>query len=124
MVVRWQVYDPYLGTEEFPLNPSEVDLPPLEKDITTRHTTANNKAVLFEGNGEPTEFKFNGVLFEEADYDWFVTWYNKKYQVRVTDDLGQEFWIYLQSFRPRRRRSFHHPWCIEYEAVAVIVDWS
>lgn len=125
MVVRWKFFDPILDQEfVFTFNPSEVSLPSYEKNITSRQTTASDgKAILFESQANVLEIGFNGVLFEESDYDWFLTWFNKKYQVKLTDDLGNEFWCYLTSFSSDRRRSFHHDWCMDYKAKAVIVDW-
>jgi hypothetical protein len=42
--------------------------------------------------------------------------------VRLTDDLGRSFVIYLESFQPQRALSHTHPWKHTYQATAVIVS--
>lgn len=123
MVVRWRIYDPVEDeTLEFPVNPSEGSLPSLERHFTSELTT-NGRRILFEGDSDRSEVSFSGFLLYEEDYQWFLTWYSNKYQVKLTDDLGNETWIYLTSFVPKRKRSSHYAWHIEYDAKAVVVDW-
>lgn len=125
MVVRWNFYDPILDESfEFPLNPNDGGLPSFEKNIQGEMTTATDgRKILFEGTSKASEISFSGSLLEKSDFDWFISWYNKKYQVLLTDDLDNETWVYLVSFIPKRKRSFQHDWAISYEARVSIVDW-
>lgn len=121
-VVRWTLWDPVLGTTlEFPINPAESYLPQREKAMVTEQTTAG-LLVAFEGEEVPKEFNFSGTFLNEASYDFMTTWFNKRYQLRLTDDLGNQYWVYLKSFSPRRKRSSNYSWAFTYEANAVIMD--
>lgn len=122
-VVRWTLWDPVLGTTlTFPINPAESFLPQREKEFTQEITT-QGKLVAFEGNIKPAEFNFSGTFLDEDSYDFMVNWFNKRYQVRLTDDLGKQYWIYLKSFLPKRKRSSNHRWAFTYDADAVVMDW-
>lgn len=125
MVVRWKFFDPILDDNfEFPINPSDGGLPSYEKNISGEMTTARDgKRILFEGTSQPMDISFSGTLLEIEDFNWFISWYNKKYQVLLTDDLGNDTWVYLTQFTPKRKRSFQHDWAISYEAKMSIVDW-
>ncbi len=121
-VVRWTLWDPVLGTTlQFPINPAESYLPQREKEMTTEQTTAG-LLVAFEGQETPSEFKFSGTFLDQASYDFMVTWFDKRYQLRLTDDLGNQFWVYLKSFLPQRKRSSNYSWAFTYEGIAVIMD--
>lgn len=121
-VVRWTLWDPVLGTTlTFPVNPSESFLPQREKQMVTEKTTAG-VLVAFEGEESPQEFNFSGTFLDESSYDFMVTWFEKRYQLRLTDDLGNQFWVYLKAFRPKRKRASNHEWAFTYDAAGLIMD--
>lgn len=124
-VVRWVFDDPNtLDTWEFAINPSEGGSPSYDKTITQQSTSApDGKVILFEGRDQPQIIEFSGVLFTEAEFNAFVEWWNKRYQIQVTDDLGRQFYIVITSFKPTRRRAIQHPWKHDYSVSATIVDW-
>lgn len=123
MVVRWTLYDPVLGTTlEFPINPAESFLPNREKEFSIQQTT-QGKLIAFEGNEKPVEFNFSGTFLDEASYNFMTTWFNKRYQLRLTDDLGKQYWIYLKTFSPERKRSSNYRWAFKYSAQATVLDW-
>lgn len=124
-VVKWTLYDPVLdSTLTFPINPAEGFLPEREKEFSMEHTTApNGKFIAFEGAETPIAFNFSGTFLDEASYNFMVTWFNKKYQLRLTDDLGKQYWVYLKKFSPKRRRSSNYRWSFSYDAEAVIINW-
>jgi hypothetical protein len=124
-VVRWVFEDPNtLDTYEFAINPSEGGSPSYNKTITLQATSApDGKVVSFEGRDQPQTLEFSGVLFTEAEFNAFVEWWNKRYQIKVTDDLGRIFWIQINSFNPTRKRAMQHPWKHDYNITATVVDW-
>ena len=125
-VNRWIFSDPVtLATYNFEINPSEGGSPSYNKTFVYRSTSApDGKVIVFEGREAPKTLEFSGVLLTEAHFNAFVEWYNKKYQVQVTDDLGREFSIIIESFVPKRERAVHSPWKHSYSVRATIVDWA
>lgn len=125
-VVKWTFYDATTAsTYTFAINPNEGGTPLRRKTISYQNTAApDGKTLIFEGRDEPRKISFSGTLLEQAQLDAFETWFEKRHQVRVTDDLGREYWIYITSFEPKRARARSHPWKHTYTCEATILDWS
>ncbi len=126
MVVKWTFSDPVtLDEVTWEVNPREGGTPSYQKNITYKNTSApDGKVVVFQGRNNPTPIEFSGVILNQAQYDMFVTWWEKDYQVDITDDLGREFSILIESFVPKRERARSHPWKHTYTVTATIVDWA
>lgn len=126
MVNRWTFEDPNtLETYTFAINPNEGGSPQYSKKFEYRNTSApDGKVIVFEGRDDPQTIEFSGTLLTQAQYDAFVTWWDKRYQVKITDDLGREFWIEIESFSPKRERAVHYPYKHSYTIKAIIVDWA
>lgn len=125
-MAKWAFYDGYsLQDYIFEINPSEGGSPQFTKNIAQQSTAApDGKTLLFEGRDSPQTIEFSGTLLTEDQYNAFVTWYQKRRQIRITDDLGREFWVYITSFAPRRERAIHYPWKHSYTVSATILDWE
>lgn len=123
--VVWQFYDPQTAENySFTVNPAEGGTPTRKKNITKIKTTAwNAKPLLFEGADEPLQFAWSGVLLTQEQLQAYITWFNKRTQVRLTDDLGRVFYLYIIKFAPKRERAAHHPWKFSYAAEAIALDW-
>lgn len=123
-VVRWNFYDGVLSTTyTFPINPNAGGSPAYRKRITEETTSAPAaKTLLFEGNDEVQQIEFSGTILDQAHYDTFVTWFKKRRQIRITDDLGRQFWVYIKEFVPTRVRSAGAPYKHTYTCTAVILS--
>lgn len=125
MAVKWQFDDPVtLDSYTFDINPNSGGSPTNEKTINYESTCApDGKIIRYEGREKPQKLNFSGTLLEEDQYDAFLEWYNKHYQIKVTDDLGREFYIEIDVFNPTRENSYQYPWKHRYDIQATIVDW-
>lgn len=123
MTVRWTFFDPTNGTTyAFAVNPSQGGSPIYRKTISFQNTLAPGGAVLiYEGQREAQTSEFSGTILEEAQYNEMVTWFNKRYQIRLTDDLNRVFYIYITEFTPRRERAFHYPWKHSYTVKYTVI---
>lgn len=122
-VVKWSFYDG-TTTYTFEINPSDGGSPSRKKSITYKSTAApDGKTLIFEGRDQPITVSFSGTLLTQAQYDAFETWFDKRQQVRITDDLGRQYWIYIESFDPKRVRARSHPWKHTYSIEATVLDW-
>lgn len=122
---RWLFYDPVEDeTYTFEINPNDGGSPQFAKKITDQSTVApGGKTLLFEGADEVQTLEFSGVILEQTQYDAFRLWWAKRRQIKVTDDLEREYWVYIKTFAPKRERAIHHPWKHSYSVTAVILDW-
>lgn len=124
-VVKWVFYDPVtLDEYTFDINPNDGGTPERRKTITYENTAApGGKTLVFEGRDEPETISFSGTILEEEQYNALVSWFDKRHQIRVTDDLNRQQWIYITQFSARRRRSYQHPWKHDYDVQATVLDW-
>lgn len=124
--IGWRFEDAVEGTVEImPINPNAGASPKYQKQLTKATTTASggqSQVVIFEGADQPTQFDFSGVLLTEAHYDFIYRAWSKRHPVRLTDDLGRTFTIYIESFAPARQLSHTYPWKHTYQATAVVLD--
>lgn len=124
-VVRWVFEDPVsLIAETFEINPNEGGSPSYEKNMTYKAAAAaGGRVIALEGRDRPKTLEFSGTLLTQSQFEMFTTWWNKRYQVKVTDDLNREFYILIESFIPKRERAIHYPWKHSYTVRATVVDW-
>jgi len=125
MRIAWEFYDPVEDeTYEWEINPNDGGYPSRNKSIAYEATAApNGQTLAFEGRESPATISFSGTILTESQFNTINTWYEKSNQIRLTDDLGREFWIYIRSFSPTRVRSINYPWRHTYSIEAIVLDW-
>lgn len=109
-------------TYELEINPGEGGSPTFEKTLTTIATPAG-PPIVFEGRDKPRVFEISGALTTESQYNAFESWYNKNYQIKVTDDLSREFWIFITNLTMTRAPLRSHPWRHTFRMSYTEVDW-
>lgn len=122
---RWTFYDPNTAvTYAFEINPNQGGSPDYKRNFAYAKTAAaNGKTLIFEGRREPFKMDLQGTLLEQSQYDALVTWWNKGNQILMTDDLGRQFWVVIENFKPTRVRAVQHPWKHTYSLSVTVVDW-
>lgn len=127
MVVKWRFDDPSSSSDSyvFEINPNDDGLPGYRKNFQISSTSApEGKTLVMEGRDEPRRGSFSGVSLTDTQHNAFITWFNKRNQIQVTDDLGREFMIIIESYQPTRRwtrtYNYRHDYTIDY----IVVDWT
>ena len=135
-MAKWEFYDFVTdSTYTMELNPGQVDMGGVQKQISERAASSpTGKRIVFEGRRQPQTISFSGVIFNKDEYVRFEGLANKNYQVRLTDDLGREYWVYVTNFSPSRRKTSYAAlageqaalgtWLCDYSIDCTIVDWS
>lgn len=123
-VVRWTFTDPTLGeTWTVPINPNDGGTPALAKNIHTAARTAPGAGhVIQEGEDQPGEMTFSGVILTQDHLETFQDWFDRRVVLIMTDDLNREFSIYFKSFSATRKWSHQYPWRHDYQVSAMVVD--
>lgn len=121
---RWTLFDPTTNeTFTFASNPSEGGERSWEKNITIQSTTApDGRTILAEGRDKPGEITWKGVVLSKAERDMFVTWFQKRTQLKRTNDYGDEDWIYITKFTPTRKHVVSRQYKAEYDVAAFVLD--
>lgn len=124
--IPWRWEDTVEGTVLFmPINPNEGASPTYQKQLTKTQTTApgaDSRPIIFEGADAVTQFDFSGALLSEEHYNFVLNAWRKRHPIKLTDDLGRTFTIYMESFAPQRVISRIRPWKHTYQATSVIVE--
>lgn len=119
--IPWVFEDLVDNTVEFmALNPNEGASPTFLKTLNKVQTTTG-RTLIQEGQDQPQAFRFSGAILTEAHYMFLLRAWEKRHLVRLTDDLGRTFTIYMETFEPSRIRSATYPWRHTYQASAMIV---
>ncbi len=123
--IAWELYDPVLDeTYNWEINPNDGGSLNYQKTTTAQQVVApDGKVILFEGRDDPKSTTVSGVILAQSQFETMVEWFNKRYQVQLTDDLGRVFMIYITNFEPKRVRSSRTPWRHDYSLTFTIVDW-
>ena len=118
--VAWRFFD---GVNAYDLlvNPSAATMPVQKKRLNYKPTTAG-RVVTYEGRPEVPTFNLSGTTLTEEQYRNFVSWSKLRKQIRITDDLGQEYWVYIKTYEPSRRNSHEYPWLMDYTISGVVLD--
>lgn len=135
-VNKWELYDFVTdSTLEFEINPSDAKMPGIARNITEQGTTSpSGNRILFEGRRSPQTISISGVVLTQDQYEVLETWSNKRYQLKLTDDLLREYWVYIKEFSPTRRStkigsvsgglSSKLSWLADYSIEMEVLDWS
>ena len=122
---RWRFTDP-VTTEEyiFEISPVEGGEPRQQKNIVFKNTSGpNGNVIAYEGRDQVQEVSITGTLLTEDQHEKFKEWYDKRYQIQVTTDLGETFTIYITAYEPTRLRAYNHPHRRRYTIRYFILDW-
>lgn len=124
MVVRWSFLDPTDSTTAvFEINPNAGGTPARSVTLTTQNTLApGGKNIVYEGAEDPLQLQFSGTILTSTMLALMNTWFTKKHQVQLTDDLGRTYMILITKFDPKRVRSPNF-WKHTYDCTAIVVDW-
>lgn len=124
-VVRWTLYDPVLlETYTMQINPNDGGSRQYKKNVNYQNTSAQDgNTLVFEGRDEPFQLEWSGVILEEQHLDDLISWFSRRRQVKLTDDLGRESWVYLTELAPKRTKAASHPWKHTYSMKAIVVNW-
>lgn len=122
--IAWNFYDPSTSDSyDWVINPNEADSPQYTKNIyQTSSSGPDGNTILMEGKDEVKTMSFSGIVLTEAQYNEMITWFTKRNQIQITDDLGRTFDIYIRSFQPKRVRSNNYPWRHTYTVEVIVLD--
>jgi hypothetical protein len=120
---RWRFFDPVqVSTYEVQINPNEGGSPNWRKNITSDAPLGpGGRPILTEGPDEVQRLECSGVILDQAHYTGLVNLFKKRRQVRLTDDLGRQFWVYIESFEPTRQRS-RRAWRHTYRLSMIVMS--
>lgn len=131
-VRRWVLQDMLpggLGSWVMPLNPSEMDNPTFERQLTTAHTTAvNGRLHVMEGGVQPQEWSFKGYCPTQEQAEKLRAFADLRRRFYIWDHRGRCWIVAVTSAEivPRLRQNTIYgdlsDWVHDYTINAVIYD--
>ena len=122
---RW-VFTDNVAPETYTVdvNPNEGGTPPIERSFTYSSTPGpGGPSIAFEGRDRPRKFSISGCILMESHLVAFQNWFTKEYQVKITDDLNREFWIYITDLEFERNQTRRYPWRHTFRMGYIELDW-
>lgn len=110
-------------TYELEINPQNATMPGIMKTLTAT-PTARGRPILSQGRNKPQQMQLSGTILTQEQLETVRSWCEKEKQIRITDDLARQFWVYLSNFDPRRVRSVEYPWRHEFTLTCTVVSWE
>lgn len=124
-VVKWIFDDPVTSDQYiFSVNPNAGGDPAYKKNIAQQSTVApGGLTLLSEGADTPLTLSWSGTIIDLAQHQTFIAWFNRRYQIQLTDDLGRVFMIYITGYTPQRARAANLAYKNTYTMEAIVVSW-
>lgn len=126
MTVKW-VFADYWETGPTPyqyvweINPNEGGSPQVTKNISMASNTGPNRvAIVQEGSNQAATLTFSGIILTQEHYEAIEYWYDRRVLIKLTDDLGRQFFGIFSKFAPQRSRRSTNPWYHTYSAEFVV----
>lgn len=117
--------DPFIAIEyteqadiyTWEINPNDGGTPTVIKNILMSQTVGPNRVnILQEGQSQAPLLDFSGVILTQTQLEAMEDWFNRRILIKVTDDLGREFYGVFSTWTPKRVRRSSNPWYHTYDA--------
>lgn len=125
--IPWVLTDPSGATPatySWEINPAEASLnyskSPVYQVSGGGWTAQEN--VIFEVQDAQQKLSFSGTVLTSFQYQEMLVWFNKPYELLLTDDLARTFRVYIANFSFQRKRSNEYPWYHTFSGEFLVVS--
>lgn len=119
---RWRFYDSVVDeTYVFEINPDSGGSPTYGKRVVKSTTQADRSSLIIEGSPPAQNIDFSGVSLTQTQLEAFVNWFNRRRPIKLTDDLGRQWTVYIRSVEPDRKRNLSEPYEHHYKISTVVL---
>lgn len=129
MSVKWVFEDVY-GTGPAPhaytwtVNPNDGGSPTIEKNMNIlMNVGPNRKSLVQEGQSSVPMIEFAGVIITQEQYEAMEMWFDRRILIKLTDDLGRQFFGIFSKWAPKRVRKAGNFWYHTYDASFHIMEY-
>jgi hypothetical protein len=102
---------------EFEINPNDGGTPSIQKNLAIATNVGPNRVnIVQEGQSQAPTIDFSGVILDQQQLESLESWFDRRAFMKVTDDLGREYYGVFSKFTPKRVRRASNPWYHTYDA--------
>ena len=99
------------------INPNDGGSLVVTKNINIVQNTGPNRVnILQEGQSQAPLLDFSGVILTQAQFEAMEQWYDRRTLIKLTDDLGREYYGVFSKWAPKRTRRASNFWYHTYDA--------
>lgn len=99
------------------INPNDGGTPNVTKNVTMSQNTGPNRVnIIQEGQSQAPVLGFSGVILTQEHLEAMEMWYDRRVFIKVSDDLGREFYGVFNKFAPHRQRRASNFWYHTFDA--------
>lgn len=102
---------------EMDINPDDGGTPSVTKNMLMSQTVGPNRVnIVQEGRSTAPVMTFSGVILTQEHLEAMEEWFDRRTFIKVTDDLGREFYGVFSAWTPHRQRRARNYWYHTYDA--------
>lgn len=121
MVQRWSFHEPVANTTyTVEINPNEGGTPGYTREVRAEPTLGGHH-VFSEDAEQPQHIECSGTILDRTHLEGLAGVFKARRQVLLTDDLGRQWWVYLEAFTPTRQRS-RREWRHQYTLRCLVLS--
>lgn len=99
------------------INPNDGGAITIQKNILMSQTVGPNRVnILQEGTSQAPVITFSGVILTQEQLEAMERWFDRRVFIRMTDDLGRQYFGVFSKWSPRRQRRASNFWYHSYDA--------
>jgi hypothetical protein len=99
------------------INPNDGGAISVQKNIMMSQTVGPNRVnILQEGTSQAPLLTFSGVILTQDQLEAMERWYDRRVFIKLTDDLGRQYFGVFSKWAPKRIRRASNFWFHTYEA--------
>lgn len=107
------------------INPNDGGAASIQKNILMNQTVGPNRVnILQEGTSQAPTLNFSGVILTQAQLEAMERWFDRRVFIKLTDDLGREYYGVFSKFAPKRQRRASNFWYHLYDAEFTISGYK
>lgn len=120
--IKWTLTDAIVGDSyTFSANPNS-DEEDYEKNLQFEAVVVPGALpLLYEGQDNPTSITLSGTFLSQTQHQTFVSWFNRRHQVLLTDDRGYGRYIYIYRYQATRKPSNLYKWRYDWTMTAYLI---
>jgi hypothetical protein len=99
------------------INPSDGGSPSIQKNVQISQSSGPNRVnIVQEGASQAPLMGFSGTILTQSQLEALEMWFDRRVFIKITDDLGREFYGVFSKFTPKRSRRASNFWYHTYDA--------
>lgn len=118
VTVNWT---PVAADYTWEINPNDGGALEVQKNLQIAQNTGPNRVnIVQEGQSQAPVMNFSGTILTQGQLETMEKWFDRRVFIRLTDDLGRQYYGIFSQFQPKRVRRASNFWYHTYDAAFTV----